>query len=931
MKRTKFFIVAIFALFAVAIIMFDASPTVSGQAGLSAPTGVQATNNRYNNKVGVYWDAIRGATSYRVFRNTTNDPNTATSIAVISQNFFFDTGAPAGQQLFYWVRAENAGGNSPISTVAAGFRATTTNQGPVGPLEPPTLGPPGNTLTAAKAYLGKTLFWDEQLSATRTVACGTCHRAATGGSDPRSIVAQLVSTNPGFDNLYNSPDDVIGSPGVPFNNADGTYSWSTNYGFRNQVTSRKSNSHINAVYSQLLFWDGRATGTFRDPVTNAIVLNNGGALESQAVGPPVSGVEMGHSSSNWTLLASQVAASKPLALAIDVPPALETWIGGRMYPELFEEAFGTPDVTPSRIALAIGSYERTQFSDQTPLDLANAGIQPLGPAENRGRGVFANVSCVVCHGGNLLSDNAFHNIGIRPTNEDTGRFQVTGAQNNVGEFRTPSLRNVALRSSLMHTGRFASIEDVIEFYNRGGDFRNAPNFPTGLIQPRNLSVGQKADLAAFLRNALTDERVRNELPPFDRPHLYTESTRVPQIIGTGVAGSNGIIPLAMAIEPPLVGNPSFTVAVSGALGNAPTVLVVSDTDPGATSVPASGSFARVELVTQGTGAGNGFASVSLAIPNNADLVGRSFFGRWYVTDPAASGGVAVSQVFRFTVFGEATSVTRGYIDFDGDSKTDVSIFRPSNGEWWYARSSDGVDRAFQFGNGSDSVVPADFTGDGKTDIAVFRPSSGEWFVMRSEDASFYSFPFGTAGDIPAPADFDADGKADAAVFRPSTGTWFVQRSSDGGTTIENFGASGDIPQVGDFDGDGRADLAVFRPSNGEWWLKRSSLGVIAATFGVSTDRPVAGDYTGDGKADIAFWRPTSGEWFILRSEDFSYFSTPFGLSTDTPVPGDYDGDGRWDTAVFRSASATWYAQRSTAGLMITNFGAATDLPVASAR
>jgi uncharacterized delta-60 repeat protein len=268
-------------------------------------------------------------------------------------------------------------------------------------------------------------------------------------------------------------------------------------------------------------------------------------------------------------------------------------------------------------------------------------------------------------------------------------------------------------------------------------------------------------------------------------------------------------------------------------------------------------------------------------------------------------------------------------DFDGDTKTDISIFRSSVAEWWYQCSSDGQVPAAQFGNDSDKIVPADYSGDGKADIAIWRPSTGEWFILRSEDGSFYSVPFGTSGDIPAPSDFDGDNKADLAVFRPSGGTWFINRSS-GGTDIINFGQNGDVPAVGDYDGDGRADIAIFRPSDGQWWLNRSTAGVVAATFGTSGDKPVAGDWTGDGKTDIAFWRPSTGEWFILRSEDSSFYSVPFGASGDVPAPGDYDGDGKFDTAVFRPSGATWYVNRSTAGLLIQQFGLAADTPVPSA-
>lgn len=274
--------------------------------------------------------------------------------------------------------------------------------------------------------------------------------------------------------------------------------------------------------------------------------------------------------------------------------------------------------------------------------------------------------------------------------------------------------------------------------------------------------------------------------------------------------------------------------------------------------------------------------------------------------------------------------TRGWYDFDGDGKTDVSIYRPDAGEWWINRSANNQTVAAHFGNSSDLIVPGDFTGDGKSDIAIFRPANGNWFILRSEDSSFFSFPFGSTGDIPVPADFDADGKSDPSVFRPSTGTWYISRSGDGGTTIGNFGVPGDVPVTSDYDGDGRADIAVYRPSVGEWWIQRSAGGTIAFQFGQSADRPVAGDYTGDGKSDVAIFRPSNGFWYILRSEDNSFFSFPFGTTGDVPAPGDYDADGKFDPAVFRPSQGTWYVNRTTAGTAILSFGGNGDVPVPAA-
>jgi cytochrome c peroxidase len=525
---------------------------------------------------------------------------------------------------------------------------------PPPPPPPPPLGPPpqpaGNLVTVAKANLGKALFWDEQLSSTRTVACGTCHRAATGGSDPRSIEGMTRALHPGRDQQFGTPDDVVGSPGVPLNQAAGDYEWAPSFGLAEQVTGRRAPSHIDAGYSPELFWDGRAGRAFTDPVSGDTLLPVLGALEAQAAGPPVSSAEMGHLGRDWNDVAARVQTSTPLALSTVIPADLAAWIAGRSYPQLFQEAFGSPQVTPARIAMAIASYERTLFSSQTPFDSANAGQAVLTPQENAGRQLFATLPCARCHAGALTSDNLYHYIGVRPAAEDSGRFVVSRQPIDLGAFRTPSLRNVALRPSFMHDGRFATLEEVVDFYDRGGDF-NAPN-KSPLITPLNLTPLQKAQLVAFLRRPLTDPRVASGAPPFDQPSLFSESSQVPRLLGGGTAGAGGRVPRPVAIEPPLAGNPRFTVAVENALAGAPATLVIDEVEPPASGgVPAGASFARLATTLRDNGAGGGYGSVTLAIPDDPALLGRELFGRWYVADAAAPGGVASSASFRMTIFG----------------------------------------------------------------------------------------------------------------------------------------------------------------------------------------------------------------------------------------------------------------------------------------
>ena len=261
-------------------------------------------------------------------------------------------------------------------------------------------------------------------------------------------------------------------------------------------------------------------------------------------------------------------------------------------------------------------------------------------------------------------------------------------------------------------------------------------------------------------------------------------------------------------------------------------------------------------------------------------------------------------------------------DFDGDSKTDLSVFRPSDGNWYYQGSTGGF-TGVHFGDAADIPAPGDFDGDGKADISVFRPSNGVWYRINSSDGTVQFVEFGVNGDIPQAGDYDGDGKADQGVFRPSNGTWYWLRSIDNQQAGMQFGQNGDKPVTGDYDGDGKQDLSVFR--GGIWYRTNSSDGSFyAESFGIDTDMPVPADYDGDNRDDIAVFRPADGDWYFHYSGG-QYAGIHWGTNGDVPVPGDYDGDNRNDVAIYRDG--VWYINGSAGDIPPYQFGLAADVPI----
>lgn len=249
-------------------------------------------------------------------------------------------------------------------------------------------------------------------------------------------------------------------------------------GVRNQLGGRSAPTVINRLYSVEQFWDGRAP-----------------TLEEQAKGPIANPIEMAHTHDG----------------------AVKNLRAVKGYAPLFKAAFGSEEINIDLVAKAIATFERTIVSGNAPYDRYKAGNKAaLGESARRGFAVFFDkAKCDQCHIGVNFTDGSFNNLGVgmdKP-NPDLGRELYTKRPEDRGAFKTPTLREIAKTGPYMHDGSLATLEDVVEFYNKGG-IEN-PNLDKRM-KKLELTEQEKKDLVEFLKS-LSGEGWQHATPPKSFP------------------------------------------------------------------------------------------------------------------------------------------------------------------------------------------------------------------------------------------------------------------------------------------------------------------------------------------------------------------------------------------------------------------------------
>ena len=235
-------------------------------------------------------------------------------------------------------------------------------------------------------------------------------------------------------------------------------------------TTRNTPSVLNMKHRPYFFWDGRAA-----------------SLEQQALMPIANKDEMG----------------------LPVAEAVQRLRANKTYRNLFLKIFGSLP-TAKNLSAALAAYEKTLETDDSKFDLSFDEEFPLTDSEERGRLLFVGdkAKCFDCHMGPDFTNDDFKNIGLYngTTLNDAGRFKITGNKEDLGKFKTPGLRNVAITAPYMHNGMFKTLEEVVDYYNNPRAVVKDPvNIDESLREPLELTADERTDLINFLKT-LTDKR-----------------------------------------------------------------------------------------------------------------------------------------------------------------------------------------------------------------------------------------------------------------------------------------------------------------------------------------------------------------------------------------------------------------------------------------
>jgi cytochrome c peroxidase len=325
--------------------------------------------------------------------------------------------------------------------------------------------PTDNPQSAIKVSLGKKLFWDPILSGQRDVACASCHLPNYGYSDGLDLSIGVGGRGAGVDRIQSEaemPPSGRNSPTI------------INSGYNGLLNSTQSYDPLNGI----MFWDGRKR-----------------SLETQCIGP-------------LSLFNAMRGNAYPAALAND--SVIQRLKKIPEYVGLFRQSFGEGEsLTIENLARAVASFERSIVSNNSAYDqYVRGNSDALTKEQQKGLLLFfGKANCSSCHSGPMFSDFNYYNLGV-PFNV---KIEKDLGKDKAFLFRTPSLRNASITQPYMHSGVYATLEEVLEHYNQGVSRNIDIPDVDKKIHPLFLSEGEKQSIISFIKG-LTDDQFDRSKP-----------------------------------------------------------------------------------------------------------------------------------------------------------------------------------------------------------------------------------------------------------------------------------------------------------------------------------------------------------------------------------------------------------------------------------
>ncbi len=856
----------------------------------AAPTGVSAGKGGSTNAVAISWNSTTRATSYQIYRNTTNDSATASFLASIpSGTYYSDVSAERAPLYYYWIRAKNALGTGDFSVSDSGCL---------------TVPPPGAVSATAGVYTDKVSVEWQAMTPHSGSASYEVWRGTLSNSSVASRIITVVATSYNdfavsagtryyywirTKDSYGTSEDSAAASGysalsppqglsatagvyrdkvqLTWNASSGAEGYEVWRGMDDMLASSKRIERTTKTYYDDFSVTSRVVYFYWVKATNSLNTSGFGDVasgysladvipDSPSYVYASKGTYTGKIAVTWGVVSNangyQVWRNTNDAIVSATQLAIET---GTSYDDTMVQKYVSyyywVKATNSAGASSFGAF-----------DTGYSRVPPEPPASvSATDGIYTNKIEITW---TAAPDATGYQLWRNTNSSSAGASMINATQTT--EFTDTNIVREVLYYYWVKATNSAGASSFSAFDT---GYINVPPAPPASVSATDGIYTNKIEITWTAAPDATGYQLWRNTNSSSAGAYKIAETETTAFVDTNIV--RGILYYYWVRSTDLSGTGDFSSPDTG--------------------------YSRAHYVVNDY---NGDGKSDLAV-----FDGNS--GYWFVSD--------LNEAILQHQWGWSSAIPVPG-DYDADGKSDFAVFDASNGYWYICSATNSLIAWQQAWGWPGAVpVPGDYDGDGKSDLAVFDSGSGCWYI-RSVSGSYIKGPivWGWPGAEPVPGDFDGDGKSDLAVFDSNTGYWYII-SLDGRLLAWGFpwGWPGATPVSGDYTGDGKTDIAVFDENSSSWYIISldGTLIAWAVAWGVKDSVPVAGDYTGNGMSDLAVFDMNTGDWYIISLDgELLAFRKSWGWPGTMPVglgvwqrykpdpddPSNHSAIGSWKTS-----------------------------------